>query len=260
MRSSAASPGAAIAADGLDVVYWSGIWEKVVKPGVLSPLMGFAIAFALMIAIIWVDPPALAEQGEPRLPARADLLGQLRRVHARHERRAEDDGHHLARAHHHRAPQRRGLRRSVLGHRLVRDWRWRSARTRAAGGSSGRWERGSRRSIRRRDSPRRPRAPESSGRPRTRLPGLDDADDLGLRHRRGREPRASSPSAGGSQGTSSFAWILTLPAAGLVGALMEVVTRMPGGDLIVFLLAGAIAAAAFLGRRYETRRLLPAPA
>ena len=46
--------GAAIAADGLDVVYWSGIWEKVVKPGVLSPLMGFAIAFALMIAIIWL--------------------------------------------------------------------------------------------------------------------------------------------------------------------------------------------------------------
>jgi hypothetical protein len=41
---------------------------------------------------------------------------------------------------------------------------------------------------------------------------------------------------------------------------MEVVTRMPAGDLIVFLLAGVIAATAFLGRRYETRRLLPAPA
>ena len=36
---------------------------------------------------------------------------------------------------------------------------------------------------------------------------------------------------------------------------------MPAGDLIVFVLAGAIAAAAFLGRRYETRRqLLPAHA
>ena len=41
---------------------------------------------------------------------------------------------------------------------------------------------------------------------------------------------------------------------------MELVTRMPAGDLIVFLLAGAIAAAAFIGRRYETRRLLPAHA
>jgi hypothetical protein len=41
---------------------------------------------------------------------------------------------------------------------------------------------------------------------------------------------------------------------------METVTRMPGGDLVVFFLAGLIAAAAFLARRYETRRLLPAPA
>jgi inorganic phosphate transporter, PiT family len=56
------------------------------------------------------------------------------------------------------------------------------------------------------------------------------------------------------------AWLLTLPAAGLVGALMEVVTRLPGGDLIVFLLAGLIAAAAFVGRRYDARRLVPATA
>jgi len=64
----------------------------------------------------------------------------------------------------------------------------------------------------------------------------------------------------GIAGNIAVAWVLTLPAAGLVGALMEAVTRMPGGDLVVFLLAGAIAAAAFLGRRYETRRLLPAQA
>jgi hypothetical protein len=54
--------------------------------------------------------------------------------------------------------------------------------------------------------------------------------------------------------------MLTLPAAGLVGALMEEVTRLPAGDLIVFLLAGTIAAAAFVARRYETRRLVPAHA
>jgi hypothetical protein len=38
------------------------------------------------------------------------------------------------------------------------------------------------------------------------------------------------------------------------------VTKLPAGNLIVFLLAGAIAAAAFIGRRYETRRLVPAHA
>jgi PiT family inorganic phosphate transporter len=64
----------------------------------------------------------------------------------------------------------------------------------------------------------------------------------------------------GIAGNIVVAWILTLPAAGLVGALMEAVTRLPGGDLIVLVLAGAIAAVAFLGRRYETRRLLPTPA
>ena len=46
--------GSAIAASGLDVINWNGIWDKVVIPGILSPMVGFAIAFALMIAIIWV--------------------------------------------------------------------------------------------------------------------------------------------------------------------------------------------------------------
>jgi len=64
----------------------------------------------------------------------------------------------------------------------------------------------------------------------------------------------------GLAGNIVVAWAVTLPAAGLVGAVMEEVTRMPAGDLIVFLLAGAIAAAAFLARRYETRRLVPAHA
>jgi hypothetical protein len=41
---------------------------------------------------------------------------------------------------------------------------------------------------------------------------------------------------------------------------MEEITTLPAGDLIVFLLAGTIAAAAFVARRYETRRLVPAHA
>ena len=64
----------------------------------------------------------------------------------------------------------------------------------------------------------------------------------------------------GIAGNIAVAWVLTLPAAGLVGALMEAVTQLPAGNLIVFLLAGAIAPAAFIGRRYETRRLVPAHA
>jgi PiT family inorganic phosphate transporter len=64
----------------------------------------------------------------------------------------------------------------------------------------------------------------------------------------------------GIAGNIVVAWVLTLPAAGLVGALMEEITTLPAGDLIVFLLAGAIAVSAFMARRYETRRLMPAHA
>jgi PiT family inorganic phosphate transporter len=64
----------------------------------------------------------------------------------------------------------------------------------------------------------------------------------------------------GIAGNIAVAWVFTLPAAGLVGAVMEEVTNLPAGDLIVFLLAGVIAATAFVARRYETRRLLPAHA
>ena len=46
--------GAAIAGDGWSSIQWNGVWEKVVKPGVLSPILGFAIALGLMLVIIWV--------------------------------------------------------------------------------------------------------------------------------------------------------------------------------------------------------------
>src|SRR6187397_1072646 len=64
----------------------------------------------------------------------------------------------------------------------------------------------------------------------------------------------------GVAGNILAAWIFTIPMAGLVGAGMELITRVPGGDLIVFLLAIVIAWTAFMARRWETRRLLPAEA
>jgi inorganic phosphate transporter, PiT family len=64
----------------------------------------------------------------------------------------------------------------------------------------------------------------------------------------------------GVAGNILVAWIFTIPMAGLVGAGMEIVTRLPAGDLIVFVLAIAISWTAFMARRWETRRLLPAEA
>ena len=58
----------------------------------------------------------------------------------------------------------------------------------------------------------------------------------------------------GVAGSIVIAWVMTIPCAAGVGALMELVTRLPGGDLIVFVLAGGIAATAFSARRWQTRR------
>jgi len=60
-------------------------------------------------------------------------------------------------------------------------------------------------------------------------------------------------------GSILVAWVLTLPASALVGALMEAITRVRGGDLLVFLLAAAIAATAFIARSAQNRRLVPQP-
>ena len=65
----------------------------------------------------------------------------------------------------------------------------------------------------------------------------------------------------GIAGNILVAWVMTVPLAALVGAGMEMLTRLPGGTAIVFTLAGAIALTAFLARRYDTRRrLVPATA
>src|SRR3989442_8370394 len=48
----------------------------------------------------------------------------------------------------------------------------------------------------------------------------------------------------GVAGNIVLAWLMTIPLAGAVGALMEAITRVEGGDAIVFVLTGLIAAAA----------------
>ena len=64
----------------------------------------------------------------------------------------------------------------------------------------------------------------------------------------------------GVAGNIVVAWIMTIPCAALVGATMELVTRLPAGDAVVFALAAGIAWSAFAARRWQTRRLATAPA
>ncbi len=64
----------------------------------------------------------------------------------------------------------------------------------------------------------------------------------------------------GVAGNIMVAWVMTIPCAAAVGAAMELLTRLPAGDALVFALAAGIAAAAFTARRWEARRLATAPA
>jgi len=59
----------------------------------------------------------------------------------------------------------------------------------------------------------------------------------------------------GVAGNILLAWLMTIPCAALVGAGMEVLTRLPGGAALVFALTTAIAAVAFLGRSWQSRKL-----
>jgi inorganic phosphate transporter, PiT family len=62
----------------------------------------------------------------------------------------------------------------------------------------------------------------------------------------------------GVAGNILAAWIMTIPCAALVGAGMELLTRLPGGAALVFVLTGLIAGFAFLARTWQSRRLAPA--
>jgi inorganic phosphate transporter, PiT family len=64
----------------------------------------------------------------------------------------------------------------------------------------------------------------------------------------------------GVAGSIMLAWVMTIPCAAAVGAAMELLTRLPAGDALVFVLASAIAAVAFTARRWQARRLATAPA
>jgi PiT family inorganic phosphate transporter len=64
----------------------------------------------------------------------------------------------------------------------------------------------------------------------------------------------------GVAGSIMLAWVMTIPCSAAVGAAMELLTRLPAGDALVFVLASAIAAVAFSARRWQARRLATAPA
>jgi PiT family inorganic phosphate transporter len=251
--------GAAIAASGLDVINWSGIWDKVVLPGLLSPTVGFVTTLVLMFAIVWVI--------RKRAPSRVNRVFRRAQIVS---------GSFVAFTHGTNDAQKTmgiiSLALIVTGH-LDADFdrppTWvivSAALAMALGTYAGGWRiiktMGTR--IAKIDPPQGFAAQTACAgilwtTAHYGFPVSTTQTITGCVMGAGASRRFSAV-RWGIAGNIAVAWILTLPAAAFVGATMELVTRMPAGNLVVFVLAGAIAAAAFVGRRYETRRLVPASA
>jgi inorganic phosphate transporter, PiT family len=251
--------GSAIAASGLDVINWSGIWDKVVLPGLLSPTIGFVASLALMFVIVWVI--------RKRSPTRVNRVFRRAQIVS---------GSFIAFTHGTNDAQKTmgimSLALIVSGH-LDADFdrppTWvivSAALAMALGTYAGGWRiiktMGTR--IAKIDPPQGFAAQTTCAgilwtTAHYGFPVSTTQTITGCVMGAGASRRFSAV-RWGIAGNIAVAWILTLPAAAFVGATMELVTRMPAGNLVVFVLAGTIAAGAFVGRRYETRRLLPAPA
>jgi len=251
--------GSAVFAEGWDVVQWHGLREKVLVPSLLAPFLGIAIAFVLILAITWL----IAR----RSPARVNrLFRRLQLV----------SGGFVAFTHGTNDAQKT---MGIIALALVasgdldadfsRPPTWviaAAALAMAAGTYAGGWRiiktLGQR--IAKIDPPQGFAAQTACasilwttahyGFPVSTTHAVSGSV-LGAGAIRG-----FSAVRWGVAGNILLAWVFTIPMAGLVGGGMELITRVEGGDVIVFVLAGAIAAAAFAARRWETRRLLPASA
>ena len=248
--------GSAIMAQGWDVIQWAGLWQKVLKPSLIAPFAGLAFAFILMTLLVWL----IAR----RSPAKVNRLfrrGQL------------ISGGFVALTHGTNDAQKTmgiiALALVASGH-LNEDFSkpptWvilSAALAMAAGTYAGGW-----RIIRTLGTRITKIDPPQGFSAQTACASiLWTTAHFGYPVSTTQVISGSVMGAGATRGLHAvrwgvagnilLAWVFTIPMAGLVGGLMELTTRLPGGDLLVFLIAIAISLTAFMARRWETRRLLP---
>jgi inorganic phosphate transporter, PiT family len=250
--------GSAAAAAGFDVLKWEGIVEKVLIPSLAAPVLGLLGATALMVVIIWII--------RRRAPTRVNrVFRRLQLV----------SGAFVAFTHGTNDAQKTmgiiALALVVSGHLPADDFHvplWvivSAAAAMAAGTYAGGWRiiktLGQR--VAKLDPPQGFAAQTSTatilwltahyGFPVSTTHTISGSV-LGAG-----ATRRISAVRWGVAGNILAAWVMTVPCAGIVGGGMQVVTRVPGGAALVFALAVAIAASAFVARRQQTRALAPAP-
>ncbi|HEU6444221.1 MAG TPA: anion permease [Gaiellaceae bacterium] len=246
--------GSAAAAEGLDVVQWNGLREKVLIPSLLAPTLGVFVAAALMVLVLWV--------------IRHRAPGVVNRVFRRFQLVS---GAFVAFTHGTNDAQKTmGIMALALvasGH-LAPDferpplWVIVSAATAMGLGTyAGGW-----RIIKTLGTRVAKLEPPQGFAAQTACASIlwttahygfpvstthvISGSVLGA----GASTRLSAV-RWGVAGNILLAWVLTIPCAGLVGAGMQLLTRLPGGVVLVGALTAGIAATAFLGRSVQARRL-----
>jgi inorganic phosphate transporter, PiT family len=251
--------GSAIAATGFDVVQWEGLVEKVAIPSLVAPLLGIVGAAALMVSLMWI--------------VRRRSPGPVNRVFRRLQLIS---GGFVAFTHGTNDAQKTmgviALALVASGH-LGADFDrppfWvivSAALAMGLGTYAGGWRiiktLGTR--IAKLDPPRGFAAQTTTagilwttahfGFPVSTTHTISGSVlGAGATHR-------LNAVRWGVAGNILAAWVMTIPAAALVGAGMEVLTRLPAGDALVFGLAAVIAAVAFGARSLQTRRVAVAEA
>ncbi|HWN20910.1 MAG TPA: inorganic phosphate transporter [Gaiellaceae bacterium] len=250
--------GSAVAAAGLDVVKWAGIRDKVLVPSLIAPFAGLLGAAALMVAVTWV--------------IRRRSPGTVNRVFRRLQLVS---GGFVAFTHGTNDAQKT---MGIIALALVAGghldagadpptWVIASAAlAMAAGTYAGGWRiiktLGTR--IAKLDPPQGFSAQTACAAilwttAHYGFPVSTTHTITGSVMGAGASRRLSAV-RWGVAGSIMVAWVMTIPCAAAVGAAMELLTRLPAGDALVFVLAAGIAAAAFSARRWQARRLATAPA
>ena len=251
--------GSAIAANGFDVVQWEGLVEKVAIPSLAAPLLGIVGAATLMVGLMWI--------------IRRRAPGTVNRVFRRLQLVS---GGFVAFTHGTNDAQKTmgiiALALVASGH-LAEDFDrppyWvivSAALAMGAGTYAGGWRiiktLGTR--VAKLDPPRGFAAQTATagilwGTAHYGFPVSTTHTVSGSVLGAGATRRLNAV-RWGVAGNILVAWVMTIPAAALVGAGMELLTRLPAGDVLVFVLAGLIAATAFGARSLQTRRLRVAEA
>jgi inorganic phosphate transporter, PiT family len=251
--------GSAVAAEGFDVVKWGGLKDKVLIPSLLAPFLGVIVAAALMIVVLWLI--------RRRAPGRVNkAFRRLQLV----------SGAFVAFTHGTNDAQKTmgiiALALVASGH-LSPDFErpptWvivSAAAAMAMGTYAGGW-----RIIKTLGTRVAKLEPPQGFAAQTACASIlwttahygfpvstthvISGSVLGA----GASTRLSAV-RWGVAGNILLAWVLTIPCAAAVGAVMESLTRFPGGVAVVAVLTALIATAAFTGRNLQARRLRAAAA